>query len=214
MTSSLLHCTRSCPANGLWLGLCLSWDAQNTHADTNTETHAWAFISTTVYRHDCTDKNLCALLHSPRSTCKQKYTPVMWWMQGLNLAREKETEMCGLRNYPIDLSIFLHTWLPLQNMPSAFHSMERWGRKQRWKMEYHSCINNWARVCSACDNAQLLIHLSVITCVYKHTQAPAHWHAETTLCKLKKQPCGLTGKETRTKVRQQMQRQRWCLNTI
>ncbi len=123
-------------------------------------THLHKSIQTWSHTHT---KILCAHLRTLKSACKRTCR------EGLNLVREKKAKMCGLIDYPIHLSILLHTWLPPQNMPSAFHSTERWGTKQRWKTQYHSCINYLACVCSAWDSAQLFTQLSVITCVYIHT---------------------------------------------
>lgn len=106
MTPSLLHCTRSRPTNGLWLGLCLSLDAQtqtHTHADKHTLIHAWVCISTNVYRRDCTRKKTLCLLLLPlpltRSACKQKAHQSLdgWRGRAEFNEREKKTKMCGLR---------------------------------------------------------------------------------------------------------------------
>lgn len=141
MTPSLLHCTRSRPTNGLWLGLCLSLDAQtqtHTHPDKHTLIHAWVCISTNVYRRDCTRKKSSVfsyfhfLLRGVHAN-KKHTRALMDGEGGRNLMRGRKRQKCVDWDYPIHLSIPLHTWLPLQNMASAFHSTERWGTKRRWK---------------------------------------------------------------------------------
>lgn len=116
-----------------------------------------------------------------RKVCKHTYTSVMWCAvcrEAKFGEREKYKNLSTERLYHPSIHCFAH----MTATSKYAICLLQHGETMRWKTQYHSCINNLACVCSACDNAELFIHLSV----YKQwMDMKTHKFEHTTIFKLK-----------------------------